>query len=256
MRKTILYLFAVMFCLPVFGQQDIISMLNRKQYLAKVKTIDEFMARFNGTRTKAGLAKETNNRKTNIMLLFDLSKVTSKQDSIFKQIDKFASSVIQDSVTLHYSDSCWLAKVKCHGKLQGKNTEFWMSLKVEKRGEDMYKWVISDVEGELFKTSRDKEHKELFILPNEHEQFFSSLSKLSTETYKFIDDYLPNGFKSPALAAFTTMMRNRYLTIDYVSDITFIFNHVPGYVFTIKHFERESENAGWLIDTLKINETK
>lgn len=38
-----------------------------------------------------------------------------------------------------------------------------------------------------------------------------------------------------------------YLEIEYVSDIEYTFLQVPGFTFTVKEYERESANSGWLI---------
>ena len=109
--------------------------------------------------------------------------------------------------------------------------------------------VICDIDGDLFKTSKDREHKELFIMPNENEQFFMSIRKLTTESYKFIDDYTKDSYKADRLSTFLALVRMNLLKIDSVTDVEFTFLQVPGYSFTIKYFNRETKNSGWLIDS-------
>ena len=49
---------------------------------------------------------------------------------------------------------------------------------------------------------------------------------------------------------FLTLVRSGQLKIDYISDVEFFFLQIPDYIFTVKHYERESMNVGWLISSL------
>lgn len=231
------------------AQLQLLGTLDREQYLAKVKLVDEFFARFNGEEQRNDLPTGNADRSTNLLLLFDLSRFSSKQDSNFLAARQFVQKIIDSDTRLNFEDKNWFAKITCHGKLKGKKISFPMYLCVEERGDGMYKWVIANVEGEPFQTSRDNPHSELFIMPNDNEQFFSSIRKTTTEAYPFIDDYAKSTYKASALPTFMTLVRFNLLKIDYVDNVEFIFMQVPDYIFTIKHFERESKNAGWLISS-------
>ena len=41
------------------------------------------------------------------------------------------------------------------------------------------------------------------------------------------------------------------LKIKHVEQLEFIFTQVPGYMFTVKYFERDKGNAGWLISSFR-----
>lgn len=233
------------------AQTNILKSLNRDQYIAKVKLVDEFFARFNGKELRNDLGSEYTDKESNIVLLFDLAKFTSKEDSGFIAIKEFAHQAAKDNIKLYFEDENWFAKIKCHGKLAQKSITFNMMLCVEERDSGMYRWAISDVDGDIFRTSRDKPHEDLFIMPNDNEQFFMSIRKLTTETYKFIDDYVKSDYKADALSTFLALVRNNNLKIEAVSDVEFIFLQVPNYIFTVKHFQRESMNSGWLIDSCR-----
>ena len=228
-----------------------LDVLNRGQYLAKVKMIDEFFARFNGEEIRNDLAPEYSDRESGVLLLFDIAKFKSKNDSGFIAAKTFAHDVVYSGAKLSFEDKNWFARIKCHGKLAQKNVTFNMILCVEERDSSMYRWAISDVEGDIFKNSKDKPHKELFIMPNDNEQFFMSVRKTTTESYKFIDDYVRHSYHADALSTFLALVRSNQLKIDAVSNVEFIFLQVDGYIFTVKYFERESKNAGWLIDSVK-----
>lgn len=232
------------------AQTQVLDPLNMPMYHARVKLVDEFFARFNGKERREGLSQEHSDRKTNILMLFDLTQFKSKQDSLFLEAETFAQKVVQDSILLDYSDNRWYAKVKCHGQLGKKGVDFYLYLIVESRGDNMYKWAIANAEGDIFNTSRSREHIELFMYPNAHEQSFSSLSRITSEDARYIDDYVKDGYEATPLSVFLTLVRSGLLKIEYTSEAEFVFFQVPNYIFTVKHFERESMNVGWLISSV------
>lgn len=245
----------IMLCLCVGQSTDaqtkIFDMLNKPMYEARVKLIDEFIARFNGIEKRNGVPDDYIDRKSNILMLFDLTKFKSKQDSLFMSANEFANKVVEENVQLNYTDSCWYAKVKCQGSIAKRDVDFYLYLTVERRGENMYKWSIANAEGKEFDTSRTRKHRELFISPNDHEMSFMSLSKITDGSNRYIDDYAKDGYEADALSVFLTLVRCGQLKIKYVSDVEFVFLQVPGYIFSVKHFERESMNLGWLINSIE-----
>lgn len=224
--------------------------LNMPMYNARVKLVDEFFSRFNGVEKREDVGEQYSDRESNILMLFNLSQFKSKNDPLFLEAQTFAHMVAENGLYINYSDTCWYAKAKCHGQLANKSVVFFMYLFVEQRGDNMYKWVISNVEGDIFDNSRSRKHKELYIIPNAHEQSFSLLSRITNETNRYIDDYVTNSYNSDALSVFLTLVRSGQLKIDYVSDVEYFFFQIPNYIFTVKHFERESMNVGWLISSL------
>lgn len=232
------------------AQVQILDELNLAMYNSRVKLVDEFFARFNGFEQREDVSKQYSNRVYNILMLNDLSKFKSKSDTLFLKALSFANKVTEDSLYINYADTCWYAKARCNGQIGKKKVDFNVYLFVEQRGEDMFKWVIADVEGEAFDNSRNIKHQDLFMYPNVHEQSFSALSRITNETSRYIDDYVIKNYKSDALSAFLALVRSGQLKIDYVSDVEFYFHQIPNYVFTVKHFERESMNVGWLINSV------
>lgn len=251
MKKRLIFLAFLCFGIAIAIQAQIFDVLNKPMYEARVKLLDEFYARFNGKEQRKGVDVKYTDRKSNIMMLLDFSRFKSREDSAFIFAEAFAGEVVRDSIMVNYTDSCWFAKVKCHGVLAKKEVDFLLYLSIEKRGKDMYKWVISDVEGSIFSTSRSIDHRELFLRPNDHEQSFASLVRTTEETSRYIDDFVKDGYESDALSVFLTLVRCGQLKIDYVSDVEFVFLQIPGYSFSVKHFERETMNAGWLISSIE-----
>ena len=250
-RLVVTLLFLCSYVMALLAQTVDFDLPNRELYLAKVKMVDEFMARFNGDECRQDVSPGYSNRENGILLLFDLSKFNSKSDSDFVAAAEFAKEACAGGARLSFGDEGWFAKVKCHGLLGRKDVVFDMFLCVEERDSSMYKWAVCDVDGEAFLTSRDRPHREMFILPNDNEQFFRSVRKITSETPQYVDDYVKKGFKAEQLSTFLALVRCGFLKIEAVSDVEFVFTQVPGYVFRVKYFNRESKNSGWLIDSVE-----
>ena len=249
MKRTILTIICLLSCvLGTTADDAILNALNTRLYKARVKMVDEFVVRFNGEAFRHDLLPEHKTRRNGILMLFDQELIDTSSVAMQQVFMNFAEQAVADSVMLHFEDEDWFATVTCTGKYGKRQVSFSIILKVERRDSSkMFKWVISDVDGDIFKTSRDNPHRELFIMPNDHEQFFSSLIRATGEAHEFIDDYARSDFNTDALSSFMTLVRSGLLRIESVSGVKFTFLQVPGYTFSIKYFIRESMNDGWLI---------
>ncbi|MDE6094598.1 MAG: hypothetical protein K2G52_00235, partial [Muribaculaceae bacterium] len=246
MKKIIVYFMFTLGYLSCNAQ--IFDMLNSDLYHGRVKLVSEFMQRFNGEEKNPYIAPEfTDVEKINLCQLFDIESIIKNRPEVEPKAFQFIDSVIQNNVKIHYSDAEWYAKVKCTGAFKGKEVTFQMYLTVEPRGEDMYKWVIADVDGKIFNLSPSRESDKIMLLPNEHESNFMRLNSITSEKDDYITLYTSKCQNVNRLTVFNTLVYYGYLNIDYVTDIEYTFLQVPGYTFTIKEYERESTNSGWLI---------
>lgn len=227
---------------------QIFDMLNSDLYHGRVKLVSEFIQRFNGEEKNPYVdPKATDVEKINLCQLFDIESIVKNRAEVEPKAFQFIDSVMQNNVKIHYSDVEWYAKVKCVGTFKGKEVTFPMYLTVEHRGKDMYKWVIADVEGKIFDLFPSRESDKIMLLPNEHESNFMRLNSITSEKDDYITLYSSKYQNVNKLTVFNTLVYYGYLNIDYVTDIEYTFLQVPGYMFTIKEYERESTNSGWLI---------
>lgn len=249
MRKLLLFLVAIN--LQTVSAQ-LSKLLNRDQYMAQIQLVDEFFDRFNNKEVRPDVSKEfTKDRKSNILLLFDLALFKSKKDPLFGEAEQFAEKVVSDSVTISYSDTAWYAKAVCRSNFRKQAVDFTLYLKVEERGKDMYKWVITKAEGNVLSLKSEKKHKQQMIMPDDHETNFMSLFRMTDETSEYITDFTSSRFELDQTSVFLALVKMGLLKIEYVKDLQFFFNQVSGYQFSIKYVERENMNAGWLINSFK-----
>ena len=212
MKRYLLWLALVFVFSSVNAQNLIANDLNAGLYDSRIKLVDEFFDRFNG-----------------------------------KEGHPNIDTVIEKNISINYSDTTWFAKAICCGKLKGKEVDFTLYLNVEHRKEDMYKWVIAKAEGEIFKLKPSLKSDKIMLMPDDHETNFMSLHRVTTEKDDLITRYMQKSYPLDETSVFLSDVYNGLLDIDNVKDLQFVFYQVPGYVFRIKFFERDTNNTGWLI---------
>ena len=225
---------------------------------ARVGLVDEFLKRFNGDTSHPNISpQDTSYRKSNILYLIEPPQNIENKDSIYNEAIRFIDAIIKDSVRLNFHDSTWVARAKCKGMLDGKSVSFNIYLNVEYRKDDMYKWVISSVDGECFNVTPRNMASNIMLYPDDHEIKFISLGRMTNEQPFNVARFMSKGFKYDATSAFVYLVKSDKLKIEYVEELEFIFTQVPGYIFSIKYYERESSKLGWLInrfETISIEE--
>lgn len=229
-----------------------LEMINKHLYETRIQLVDEFFKRFNGGETHADIKKNDKDfRQKNLLFCFNGRMFKSANDTCFTDAQAFIKKVMDDSISINYQDSTWIAKAVCEGKLKGKPVKFNLYLHVEHRRGNMYKWVISKAEGDIFRLEPSLRKESIMLLPDDHETNFMSLHRITTEKDDYILNYAYKGFAVDETSVFYSLVYMGLLDIDYVDDLSFIFFQVPGYVFNVSFFERDTNNSGWLISDLK-----
>ena len=239
-----------------FPQIVINNLLDKNIYNARIKLVDEFFDRFNLKEMHPDKNENDSSfKENNLLALFNYDYLIENKDSLMNTAVEFINKIISDSIRIDYSDTAWYASAKCKGKFKGKSVDFNLCLSVEKRGEDMYKWVIKKAEGDIFSLTPAFASDQLMLYPDDHETNFMSLKRITTERDDIILNYADKEFLTDETSVFYSLVYYGLLDIEYVADLQFVFRQVEGYEFTIKNFNRETTNAGWLINSLKkINE--
>ena len=250
MRKTILLITAFLSIVPIWAQ--LLHSVDQEVFSAQISLVDEFIRRFNGEELHPLVQKEKKDaERQNLLMLLDYAQYKSKNDSAFGAAELFIDLIIADSIKIHYRDSNWIARAECHGTLKGKSVDFILFLQVEQRTKNMYKWVITSAKGEIFNLANEKKHEPFMLMPDDHETNFMSLNRMTNETSTYIMDFVRKDAMVDELSVFMTLVKQGLLKIDYVSDLSFTFFQVPGYIFSIRNINRNSQNTGWLIDSIQ-----
>ncbi len=241
--------------MPVKSMSQTIDGLNNYIQNTRVGLVDEFIDRFNGKISHPDIpSTQPGSKKTNLMMLFDLAQFKSKNDPLYKEAEKMVDIVIRNNVKIKYADATWTALAHCNGTLHGKTVKFDLYLTVESRGKDMYKWVIANAKGSLFDTTPKNKTGNIMLYPDDHETNFISLHRMTSEQSFNVVRFMEKNFDYDTASVFAYLVHFGQLKINFVDDLEFIFTQVPGYLFHIRYFQREKNNAGWLISKFdKVN---
>lgn len=255
----IVYVLILSAFMPVAICAQIWHDLDEELYDSRVKLVDEFIARFNGSEWTPGVNSEDSTaRIRNICSLFDMDKVLSRTEAFRDSIVEFAKVAVDSGSEISYSDSGWFAKAVCTGTYRGKNVKFDLYLKVQPRGENRYKWMIFRADGDIFALNPGNKEKEVMIGPDAHETNFMDLYDVTHSGYDAITRFMRPEFRLDSTSVFCTMVYDNVLKIEGVEDLIFFFTQVTGYTFRVRFFERDETNSGWLIDELigEVEENK
>lgn len=215
---------------------------------ARIGLVDEFIKRFNGQILHPNIsAKANDSRKKNLQMLFNLAQYKSIDDPAFEKATTMIEKAIDDSIVLSYNDKKWAAIAHCKGTIDGKNVSFDIYLVIQQRKEDMYKWVISKVEGKCFETSPRDTSEKIMLSPDDHETNFISLARMTKEQPFNVRLFMSKEYMYDATSAFVYLVHTKKMKISHVENLEFIFTQIPEYAFHIQYYERESGNSGWLI---------
>lgn len=218
-----------------------------KDFEAHVKSIDEFMARFNGTESYPGLdAQSADFTLRNLASLFDHAKMMPVQK---QQARQFIQVVTDSKTQLSFADDAWYAVARCDVKYQGRSTRVTLVLHPEKMRGNRYRWVFCGADsvcGNLIDAD-----KKAAISPVEHEIHFMELQSIFKNNNQNIFGYRASGYQIDQLSAFLALVQAGSIVFEQVSDLHFVFLEVPGYVFTVEERGRKGPNAGWLISSVQ-----
>jgi hypothetical protein len=236
------------------GQDIRLNAIEEENWQYRVKQLDEFIKRFNYHIDKEGKVVtklDMPMRKRYILALFDENLFKKPNDTLQNQVKSFVNQVCGDSskfILIDFYDKDWYAETLCKVKWKGKDAKIRLFLRAEKT-DQVARWSIVGIDADFINLKA--KDTTTFLTPVSHELNFMQLSKTTTQDKANIANYMGNTHEPDALSVFIYLVKNGELTIDYVEDITYHFLQVQNWIFKVKHFERKSDNVGWLISELK-----
>jgi len=219
-----------------------------------VKSLDEFMHRFNGEELHPSVKKsDTDYLRKNLFWLFNFD-VKNKVEQLAKMKD-FVKCIIESDIRLAFKDSTWFAKASFVANYKGKNISLIMFLRTEPTPKTNYCWKICGIQG-IEKIGLYAQGKQYSISNIEHEMNFVELCSIFSNNRENIFGYMSARNNVDQLSVFITLCKTGLLTFNYVNDLSFIFTSVPGYVFTVSEYARRGNNSGWLISSFEKCDNK
>ncbi len=235
-----------------WGQNILGGELDGIFYKSRVALVDEFMELFNFAELReVDDTSSLDGKRLHLLNLFNKERFHSARDTAFIQAMEFVDRILEDSVRLSIADSCWYARARCVCKFDDREVPLDLILRIQEWEPELYSWIISEVEGDLLSLAPPVYSHRYSIDPVEHDIRFMALNRVTSSDRKAILNYAPAGWKPDETSVFFGLVYAGVLTVEYVDQLEFVYGQVPGFVFTIRYFERdETTNSGWLIDTL------
>lgn len=236
--------------------QSFPDLIFENDFAAQVKSIDEFIQRFNGKESHPDLKGE--NRTLNLIALFDykMSHEGLSDTAFKKKIMDFVQQVNANCSKIKLTDDDFYAEANITAKILGKSVSLSLILQSQSYNKDRVRWAIIGVRG-LVKSGIIDTKQFYGISPVEHETHFMSIGDIFAHNSPEIFGYRGKDTKIDELSVFLTMAKLDKVRIVSVNELTMHCLEIPNYVFTVKEKGRSGQNSGWLISNVtKINENK
>lgn len=214
-----------------------------------VKSVDEFMQRFNGDELHPNVKKgDADYKSKNLMWLFNFD--VENKTKMLPKMQRFIKKVIDSDTRLNFNDSTWFAEVSIVTKYKGKNVLLTLYLRTDTTSKPNYCWKLCGMK-ELEKTGLFIPGKQSGISNIEHEVNFAELQSIFKNDKANLFNYISTRNRIDQLSAFLALCKTGQMSFVQVERVGFVFTSVPGYVFRIKEYGRRSDNAGWLISSFE-----
>ena len=231
-----------------FAQNHNMDIFLEKYAAAQVKSLDEFMQRFNAEEFHPDInyLEDENLRTRSLLTLFDWYEFNPEDSNVAYLLTDFADTVCWNDIHLDLENQGTFAEVQCLFEYNGQEIPINIVLVFENIKEDYYKWAVAGVNG-LKETGLLDTIRNGYLKPIQHEMHFSELSKAcATDLTRFVSVYKT----IDQLSFFCGIHKSgqlRYLTNKQIS---FHFLQVPGFVFKVTRIKRIDYNSGFLICSL------
>ena len=254
------------FVFPEKGDsQEIVPQVNTNEqiFLARTKQFNEFLDRFNYKTTFKGdpvdsAFKSKLPRGKMISSLFDLKD--KRTDPSAKEFSKeyielktrFVNEVTgKNAEVARYSGNI-IAEARSRVVYKGSPKSMSIFLAQEVVGESRIKWVILDAKGDVFNFLKSDTTFIRFIPPSSNETDFMNL-KRALEDVSFLQYYAAKDYHPDYLTLFFYLINSGAMKFEYVEEVLYHITDIPGWSMTIKEFNRNELNSGWLISDLSLN---
>jgi len=258
MKMRLVFLLAVILCLQgnTFGQviSTPISKQQESDFAFEVKTIDEFIERFNNDQytlirqyLKTNFPKKPISRFDLVRTLFNYQEPLWDQELAARFV-KAVCDTTQEKFLDFYSDT-WYAQAECLVKYKGIPKKVTITLQVfvsDRTG--AAKWVVVGARASFLDFSRRLDSKK-FLNPISHATDFIGLKK-AMEDKMFVRNYLTENFKESHLNKYLAAVSTGDIVFQQINNITYHFLSLENWLFTVKEYTRPGRNSGWLIQSL------
>lgn len=253
-----IYLLTILFVSSIagFGQvvQPSISKTAESEFAFEVKTIDEFLERFNNDQytlirqhLEMKFPKKKITRYDLVRTLFNYEDPLWDKDLASKFVKEVCDTTKEKFLDF-YADN-WFAQAECQVKYKGVSRKVTITLQVfvsDRTG--AAKWVICGARAPFLDFSKRLDSKK-FLNPISHATDFIGLKK-AMEDKMFVRNYLTEKFRESHLNKYLAAVATGDIVFEQLNFVTYHFLSLDDWLFTVKEYPRPGRNSGWLIQSL------
>jgi hypothetical protein len=224
--------------------------LKHEVYAAWVKQFDDFALRFNGEPEYDEIS-----RRSAVASLFNHEDARTLKDSegfspeYVSLAKEFIYMVCHDTLGIDRNSEEIFAAAETRGLLENKEVRAKIILRQERVGKDMLKWVIQDIEADFLDFLLTDTTMLRFLPPSSGELDFKELQRAMKDV-DYLHYYAHKNYEYNPLSVFFYLLNSGALKIESIQEVKYRIYDIPGWCIILKDFNRNSKNAGWLIDDL------
>lgn len=230
----------------------VINSRMKSDFTAQVKSIDEFICRFNGIESNSEISPDSASRQNNIIALFNygIDRGNMTEDGFKNMVFDFVGQVLESGVELKVPGGGMWVEANGSFSHEGRNYPMTVIMRSEimKNGEE--RWAIAGVRG-LAAAGVIDTLKYYSINPLEHELNFMAFDTTLLNNPSKAFGYRSKNAKIDELSVFLAFVSAGKIKPGIINNFTVHFMDVPGFIFTLNRFSRPGSNSGWLISSLK-----
>lgn len=264
--KSLLLVLLAFISLPSYSQvvSNVPQQKNDKSYFFyEVKLIDEFIERFNDEPNSYIRRQSRNLYGTDTFITRRqlIKSLFNKKQQWGQEVNLFTSAVTDttDPLYLSFTDSNWYAVAQCVFLHNDKRITLPLVMHITTI-DGGYKWMIAGIgKSSIFDTTMPPGLPTEgyytatgdYIPTSSHGTNFVTLTQLLTKAMHPTDYFEPTLMATARGHQFIELVQQEKLRFKHVTNMTFHFFTIPGWVFTVSHHKRKEDNRGWLISSLQ-----
>ncbi len=249
---------------PVFSQTLTDPQKAREEiFIARIKQFNEFADRFNLKTDFNGnpadsLFKARMPRERMIPLLFDLQDPriqrsdTEYSDDYVRTKEAFINDVTRNDIFLYKYSPDIIAEARSRVIYKGAPQTIRLFLIQEIVGNDMVKWILYSVKGDILNIFKTDTSMVRFISPSSNETDFINLKRALEDT-DHLQYYAEHDYEPDYLTLFFFCIRSGLMKFEYVEEVIYHIIDIPGWCIKVRDFNRSELNSGWLITDVARN---
>jgi hypothetical protein len=244
--------------------------LRDDNFLNQVKTLDEFIARFNNSKNmfdgykkiaktdtsiinfqKRIFGKDSINRNQMLITVFNMDKVEKIGKDKIMQFAKQVNDSVKP-ILLSFYDMEWYAELSCEVlyKKQAKKVTLIMQSIVSATDKKASSWHLVGCYADFLQVEPKNKQKTQGLKPNENDLSFIELITLA-EDKENVATVTKKDFQADLLSILLYAVKNGDVTLQQVTSTKYHFLQIPNWIFVVENYQRNTSNSGWLISDLQ-----